>query len=202
MKPRPPRNRRTCAECKQANCRWCIFNDPLLQGWRKDTNPDTGETRYLCYQCYQRVGWETADRRDQLEADHQTAAAPDQPRRTTAADFPTTEPPKTPPPLPPETEPIPEPPPFPSRRAPPGELRKNLRSYYTAWHQFVQWCRNNRRRPFPATPQVVQEYLRQMRDQGAQPSSILHHKVAIILIHDHYGITPNPGRQPGFQTPS
>ena len=203
MKPRPPRTRRVCAKCKEHNCTWCILNDPQQQGWRKDTNPLTGATRTLCLKCYEAMGWETAAERGESPDEPQNAgeAEPGKsiPAITDYLRIPELTKELPPPPPPHDPDAIPEPPPFPSRRDAPSILRPNLRSFYVAWHLFVQWCQDNRQRPFPAHPQTVTHYLALLDYRGATLSTVQHHRIAIILMHDHHRITPNPAQEPGFQ---
>lgn len=48
---------------------------------------------------------------------------------------------------------------------------------------FETWCRRRRRRPLPATPATVADYLARLADGGSKPSTIERRVSAIAKAH-------------------
>ena len=67
---------------------------------------------------------------------------------------------------------------------------KTLRSYRTAWGQFVAWCAEQGYESLPAAPQTVAAYLAHRADGGLSRSALSIDRAAIRYHHEAAGLDP------------
>ncbi|MCY4574911.1 MAG: tyrosine-type recombinase/integrase [Gemmatimonadetes bacterium] len=67
---------------------------------------------------------------------------------------------------------------------------KTLRSYRTAWNQFVGWCEEQGYESLPAAPETVAAYLAHRADAGLSRSALSIDRAAVRYNHEVAGLDP------------
>ena len=80
-----------------------------------------------------------------------------------------------------------------------ANAESTIRSYRTAWAEWVEWCAGRGFDPLPAVPGAIAAFATEMADAGAAVATIQRKVAAIGRMHREAGIDPPPTRELAVQ---